>query len=120
MSYEEVNIEKCLEYVGTEFQNIPLTLYKYPHYLFHKRYEYETVEGIAEIDNAFAKHISDIGGKYLASVYITIHGKPLGFLCASFHTEPVLEETIIKEKMENSARILKPLLDLETQLSKKQ
>jgi hypothetical protein len=116
MSYEEVNIEKCLEYVGTEFQNIPLTLYKYPHYLFHKRYEYETVSGIAEIDNAFAKHINDIGGKYLASIYITIHGKPLAFLCASFHTEPVLTEEIIKSKMENSARILKPLLDLETQL----
>ena len=119
MSYEEVNIEKCLEYVGTEFQNIPLTLYKYPHYMFHKRYEYVTLEEIATIDNAFAKHIETIGGKYLATIYITIHGKPLGFLCASFHSEPVLTDAVIKEKMENSARILKPLLDLETQLNKK-
>ena len=116
MSYEEVNIERSLEYVGTEFQNIPLTLYKYPHYLYHKRYEYETVSGIAEIDNAFARHINNIGGKYLASIYITIHGKPLAFLCASFHREPILTEDVIKTKMENSARILKPLLDLETQL----
>lgn len=119
MSYEEVNIEKCLEYVGTEFQNIPLTLYKYPHYMFHKRYEYATLEEIATVDNAFAKHIEGIGGKYLATVYITIHSKPLGFICASFHNEPVLSENVIKEKMENSARILKPLLDLETQLNKK-
>ena len=119
MSYEEVNIEKCLEYVGTEFQNIPLTLYKYPHYMFHKRYEYATLEEIATIDNAFAKHIEGIGGKYLATVYITIHSKPLGFICASFHNDPVLTKDVIKEKMENSARILKPLLDLETQLSKK-
>ena len=116
MSYEGVNIERSLEYVGTEFQNIPLTLYKYPHYLYHKRYEYETVSGIAEIDNAFARHIDDIGGKYLASIYITIHGKPLAFLCASFHREPLLTEEVIKNKMENSARVLKPLLDLETQL----
>lgn len=116
MSYEEVNIEKSLEYIGTEFQNVPLTLYKYPHYLFKKRYGYETVEEIAEIDNAFASHIANIGGKCLASIYITIHGKPIGFLCASFHTEPILSEDKIKEKMENSARILKPLLDLETQL----
>ena len=119
MSYEEVNIEKCLEYVGTEFQNIPLTLYKYPHYMFHKRYEYATLEEIATIDNAFAKHIEGIGGKYLATVYITIHSKPLGFICASFHNDPVLSENVIKEKMENSARILKPLLDLETQLNNK-
>ena len=118
MSYEEVNIEKCLEYVGTEFQNIPLTLYKYPNYMFHKRYEYAALEEIATVDNAFAKHIEGIGGKYLATAYITIHGKPLGFLCASFHNEPVLSENVIKEKMENSARILKPLLDLETQLNK--
>ncbi len=119
MSYEEVNIEKCLEYVGTEFQNIPLTLYKYPHYMFHKRYEYATLEEIATVDNAFAKHIEGIGGKYLATAYITIYSKPLGFLCASFHNDPVLSEDVIKEKMENSARILKPLLDLETQLNKK-
>lgn len=119
MSYEEVNLEKCLEYVGREFQNVPLTLYKYPHYLFHKRYEYSTVAEIAEVDNAFARHIDEIGGKYMASVYITIHGKPLGFLCASFHSEPVISEDVIKEKMEGSARILKPLLDLTTQLNKK-
>lgn len=119
MSYEEVNIEKCLEYVGTEFQNIPLTLYKYPNYMFHKRYEYATLEEIATVDNAFAKHIEGIGGKYLATAYITIYSKPLGFLCASFHNDPVLSEDVIKEKMENSARILKPLLDLETQLNKK-
>ena len=118
MSYEEVNIEKCLEYVATDFQNIPLTLYKYPHYMFHKRYEYATLEEIATLDNAFAKHIDGIGGKYLATAYITIHSKPLGFLCASFHNDPVLSEDVIKEKMENSARILKPLLDLETQLKK--
>jgi hypothetical protein len=119
MSYEEVNIEKCLEYVGTEFQNIPLTLYKYPNYMFHKRYEYAALEDIATVDNAFAKHIEGIGGKYLATAYITIHSKPLGFLCASFHNDPVLSEGVIKEKMENSARILKPLLDLETQLNSK-
>jgi hypothetical protein len=119
MSYEEVNIEKCLEYVGTEFQNIPLTLYKYPNYMFHKRYEYATLEEIATVDNAFAKHIEGIGGKYLATAYITIHSKPLGFLCASFHNDPLLSNDVIKEKMENSARILKPLLDLETQLNNK-
>lgn len=120
MSYEEVNIEKCLEYVGTDFQNIPLTLYKYPHYIFHKRYEYATLEDISKIDIPFAKHIEDIGGEYLSTIYITIHGKPLGFLCASFHSKPVLTEEVIKDKMESSARILKPLLDLETQLNKKQ
>lgn len=119
MSYEEPNIEKCLEYVGTEFQNIPLTLYKYPHYIYHKRYEFATLDEISEIDMAFAKQIEKIGGKYLATVYITLHGKPLAFLCASFHSEPVLTKEIIKTKMENSARILKPLLDLETQLNKK-
>jgi hypothetical protein len=119
MSYEEVNIERSLEYVGTEFQNIPLTLYKYPHYMFHKRYEYVTLGEVAEKDVAFAKHIEAIGGKYLATIYITINGKPLGFLCASFHREPVLTDAVIKEKMENSVRILKPLLDLDTQLNKK-
>ncbi len=118
MSYEEVNLEKCLEYVGIQFQNIPLTLYKYPHYLFHEKYTFGSVEEVAEIDNAFAKHIIDIGGKYFAGIYITIYGKPLGFVCASFHTKPILSNDDIKEKMEKSARVLKPLLDLNTQLNK--
>ena len=118
MSYEEVNLEKCLEYVGIQFQNIPLTLYKYPHYLFKERYTFGSVEEVAEIDNAFAKHITDIGGKYFAGIYITIYGKPLGFLCASFHTEPILTSDDIKDKMEKSVRVLKPLLDLNTQLNK--
>ena len=120
MSYEEVNLEKCLEYVGIQFQNIPLTLYKYPHYLFHERYSFGSIEEVSEIDNAFAKHIDDIGGKYFSGIYITIYGKPLGFLCASFHTKPILSEEAIKEKMEKSARVLKPLLDLNTQLNKKE
>ena len=118
MSYEEVNLEKCLEYVGIQFQNIPLTLYKYPHYLFKERYTFGSVEEVAEIDNAFAKHITDIGGEYFAGIYITIYGKPLGFLCASFHTKPILTSDDIKDKMEKSARVLKPLLDLNTQLNK--
>lgn len=119
MSYEEVNKEKCLEHVGLQFQNIPLTLYKYPHYLFKERYTFESIEEISEIDNGFAKHINDIGGKYLAGIYITLNSEPLGFLCASFHDEPVLSNEVIREKMEKSARILKPLLDLETQMKQK-
>ena len=31
MSYEEVNEEKDIESVAMQFQDIPLTLYKYPH-----------------------------------------------------------------------------------------
>ena len=118
MSYEEVNLEKCLEYVGIQFQNIPLTLYKYPNYLFKERYVFGSLEEVAEIDNAFAKHIDDMGGKYFAGIYITIYGKPLGFLCASFHVKPILAEDDIRDKMEKSARVLKPLLDLNTQLNK--
>lgn len=119
MSYEEVNREKCLEHVGLQFQNIPLTLYRYPHYLFKERYVFESTEEISEIDNGFAKHIHDVGGKYLAGIYITLNSEPLGFLCASFHDKPVIAEGVIKEKMEKSARVLKPLLDLETQIKQK-
>jgi hypothetical protein len=119
MSYEEVNKENSLEYVGLLFQNIPLTLYKYPHYLFKEKYIFESLEEISEIDLGFAKHVQDLGGKYLAGIYITLNGEPLGFLCASFHTKPVLSEEVIREKIEKSARILNPLLDLETQVKQK-
>lgn len=118
MSYEEVNDEKNGESVALQFQDIPLTLYKYPHYLAQHRYIYGSVDEIAEIDNGFAKHIERIGGKYLGMVYLTARGLPLGFLCVSFHAEPSVSSNVIRNKLEQYGKVITPLLDLNSQLKK--
>ena len=116
MSYEEVNEEKNIESVAMQFQDIPLTLYKYPHYLAEHRYIYSNVKEFAEIDNGYAKHVERIGGKYLGMMYLTTRGLPLGFLCVSFHDKPTVSEDVIKNKIEQYGKIITPLLDLSVQL----
>ena len=116
MSYEETNEEKNIESVAMQFQDIPLTLYKYPHYLAEHRYIYSNVKEFAEIDNGFAKHVERIGGQYLGMIYLTTRGLPLGFLCVSFHNEPQISEDVIKSKLEQYGKIITPLLDLSAQL----
>ena len=116
MSYEEVNEEKNVERCAMQFQDIPLTLYKYPHYLAEHGYVYGSISDIAQIDNGFAKHIERIGGLYLGMIYLTSRGLPLGFLCVSFHSEPVVSKDVIKTKLEQYGKVITPLLDLDVQL----
>lgn len=116
MSYEETNEEKNIESVAMQFQDIPLTLYKYPHYLAEHRYIYSSVHEFADIDNGFAKHVERVGGQYLGMMYLTTRGLPLGFLCISFHDKPAFSEDVIKSKIEQYGKIITPLLDLNSQL----
>jgi hypothetical protein len=112
MSYEEPNEEKNVERVAMQFQDIPLTLYKYPHYLAQHKYLCGTVGDISKIDNGFAEHINRVGGKYLGMIYLTNNGIPLGFLCVSFHEKPEVSDTVIKQKLEQYGKVISLLLDL--------
>lgn len=116
MSYEEPNEEKNVERVAMQFQDIPLTLYRYPHYLAEHKYIFGGINEISLIDNGFACHIEKIGGKFLGMLYLTSRGFPLGFLCVSFHESPQISEDIIKVRIEQYGKIITPLLDLTVQL----
>ena len=85
MSYEEVNEEKKVDRIAMQFQDIPLTLYKYPHYLQKQKMIIGTINEIEKIDSEFANHIKSVGGVYLGMIYISSGGTPLGFLCVSYH-----------------------------------
>ncbi len=119
MSYEEVNEENTNDKVAIRFQNIPLTLYKYPHYLQKEKIFVGTVNEVSEIDFDFANHIKDIGGKYLGMVYINNNGVPLGFLCISYHSlDGVPQKNVIEAKLKEYAKTIGQYLDLQVQLEK--
>lgn len=118
MTYEETNEDKKIDKVAMDFQDIPLTLYKYPHYLQKKKIIIGTVDEIEEVDRDFAKHIKDIGGVYLGMIYISNRGIPLGFLCVSYHNmNDVPSKDVIERKLREHDQSLKQLLDLETQIN---
>lgn len=117
MTYEEVNEERHVDKVAMKFQDIPLTLYKYPHYLQRQKIMIDNIDGIEHIDDSFAEHIRNVGGVYLGMIYISQSGIPLGFLCISYHNmEDVPDKGFIESKLKEHAKTLSNLLDLETQM----
>lgn len=119
MTYEEVNENRKVDKVAMQFQDIPLTLYKYPHYLQKKKIIIGTVDEIEEIDKDFAGHIREIGGTYLGMIYISNRGIPLGFLCVSYHDmNDVPSKEIVERKLKEYDMALTQLLDLQTQMNK--
>ena len=119
MTYEETNEDRKIDKVAMNFQNIPLTLYKYPHYLQRKKILIGSVDEIEGIDHEFAKHIRDCNGEYLAMTYLNDNGVPLGFLCVSFHDkETIPKKEYIMKKMEEYGKSLTQLLDFDIQMNK--
>ena len=119
MTYEETNEDRKIDKVAMNFQNIPLTLYKYPHYLQMKKILIGSVDEIEGIDHEFAKHIRDCNGEYLAMTYLNDNGVPLGFLCVSFHDkETIPKKEYIMKKMEEYGKSLTQLLDFDIQMNK--
>lgn len=115
MTYEEVNDARKGFRVAMNFQDIPLTLYKYPHYLQREKMFIGSVDEIAKIDNEFAEHIRSIGGEYLAMIYMSSKGLPIGFLCVSFHdSDEVPDNKFIESKLREYDRLISNMLDLST------
>ena len=119
MSYEESNEERNVDRVALQFQDIPLTLYKYPHYLQKQKVMIGTVEDIEKVDPEYAKHIRSIGGKYLGMVYMSSNGHPIGFLCVSYHNlNDVPSKKLIEEKLIEYSKMISSLLDLNNHVKK--
>ena len=113
MTYEVVNEDKPVDKVAMNFQDIPLTLYIYPHYLQKQKIMIGTVEEIEKIDKDYAGHIKEIGGKYLGMIYLNNGGTPIGFLCVSYHDlNNVPSKEVIKNKLTEYGNMLIQLLDL--------
>ena len=116
MSYEEVNENKSVERIAKKYQNVPLTLYKFPHYVAEHSYVFGNLEEVTRVDAGFADEISDSGGEYLAVIYIISNGTPLGFLGVAFHEKPKFKEEYVKGLIESHVKVITPLLDLRMQI----
>jgi predicted nucleic acid-binding protein len=117
MTYEVTNEEKKVDKVAIQFQDIPLTLYKYPHYLQTKKIIIGTTDEISGVDEDYANHIRAIGGKYLGMIYMSSGGTPIGFLCVSYHNlEDVPNKNALELKLKEYGKMFTQLLDLRVQM----
>lgn len=120
MSYEVANIERGVDRVFAKYQDVPLTMYKFPEYLHRKKILIGTVEDIERVDYEFAKCIREDGGKYLAMIYVNgSDGQPLLFIGISFHKkEYAPADEIIEEKLKSYGKTIGELIDLKVQMNK--
>lgn len=120
MTYEVANRERGVDRCFTKYQDVPLTMYKYPDYLHNKKFMIGTVDEIERIDYEFAKCIKEDGGEYLAMVYINgSDGTPLAFLGVSYHDKKyALEDAVIEEKLRAYGKVVGELIDLKVQMNK--
>ena len=118
MSYEVANRERGVDRCYTKYQDVPLTMYKYPDYMHKKKFMIGTVGDIEKIDYEFAKCIKEDGGEYLAMVYINgSDGTPLAFLGVSFHSkEYAPSDEVIEDKLKSYGKTIGELIDLKVQL----
>jgi len=120
MSYEVANRERGVDRVFAKYQDVPLTMYKFPEYLHRKKFMIGSVEEIEKVDYEFAKCIKEDGGEYLAMIYINgSDGQPLLFIGISFHKkEYVPSDEVIEEKIKSYGKSIGELIDLKVQMNK--
>ena len=118
MTYEEVNRDRKVDKVAMKYQEVPLTLYRYPEYLHKEKTFIGTIEEIEQVDYDFAQCIKNDDGVYLGMIYMNIDGLPLGFLGVSFHDiNNVPSKDAIESKLKENARIISELLNLQAQIN---
>lgn len=120
MTYEVANRERGVDRVFAKYQDVPLTMYKFPDYLHRKKFMIGSVEEIEKVDYEFAKCIKEDGGEYLAMIYINgSDGQPLLFIGISFHKkEYVPSDEVIEEKLKSYGKSIGELIDLKVQMNK--
>jgi len=120
MTYEVANRERGVDRCYTKYQDVPLTMYKYPDYMHKKKFMIGTVDDIEKIDYEFAKCTREDGGEYLAMVYINgSDGTPLAFLGVSFHSKKEApSDEIIEDKLKSYGKAIGELIDLKVQMNK--
>ena len=119
MSYEVANIERKVDRCYTKYQDVPLTMYKYPDYMHKKKLMIGTINDIEKVDYEFAKCIREDGGEYLAMVYLNGTDGPLGFLGISYHNvADAKPDSVIEEKLKSYGNSIGELIDLKVQLNK--
>ena len=120
MSYEVANRERGVDRVFAKYQDVPVTMYKFPDYLHRKKMLIGTVEDIERVDYEFAKCIREDGGEYLAMIYLNgSDGQPLLFIGISFHKkEYAPADEIIEEKLKSYGKTICELIDLKVHMNK--
>lgn len=119
MSYEVANIERKVDRIYTKYQDVPLTMYKYPDYMHKKKLMIGTIDDIEKVDYEFAKCIKEDGGEYLAMIYLNGTDGTLGFLGISYHNvADAKQDSVIEEKLKSYGKSIGELIDLKVQLNK--
>jgi hypothetical protein len=94
MTYEEAKDD--IGYISDEYENLNMSKYNFPSYIYENRYFVGTTNDLNQIDKKIARRFEDDGVKYLAA--IIIHSKvDIGFLMLLYNSVPSDTDEILKQ-----------------------
>lgn len=111
MTYEEVNEQHDVRYINDEYENLNMSKYDLPNYLYKNRVFIGTIEELRQIDRKLAARMDENGVKYCALILIK-SSIEIGFLGVSYNFDPCLTKEQIHAKMGDHVQEISILLDL--------
>jgi hypothetical protein len=94
MTYEET--KEDVEYISDEYENLNMSKYSLPSYIYENRYFIGSVKELEGIDKKIARRLEDDNVQYLAA--IIIHSKvDIGFLMLLYDNEQDGNDEILKQ-----------------------
>ena len=110
MTYEETR--DMIPYIADEYEDLNMSKYTFPAYVFKKRYFVGTIDELYEIDRKLATRLEANKIGYFGIVVLR-NEKEIGYLMVSFENKPDnLEDHDIHVALSDYAQQLSFLLDL--------
>jgi hypothetical protein len=114
MTYEEVNESKRIPYINNEYENLNMSKFTLPSYLYEHRFFIGSIDDLYEIDKKLAVRMETNDIKYCGFILIK-SGIEIGFLGISYQEIPDCSEDKIHAKLGDYVQEISFLLDLSKQ-----
>lgn len=92
MTYEETRDR--VPYVSEEYENLNMSKFQFPYYIYEHKYYIGDLEGVYGIDKKLAMRLETNDVKYIGIIMIRT-SKDIGFLMVSYLDKPTLNENDI-------------------------
>lgn len=112
MTYEET-VDR-VPYVSEEYENLNMSKFNFPSYLYENRFFIGSIEEIYDIDKKLAMRMDMNGVKY-AGIILLHSNVDIGFLMISYLNEPTLSKEKVYANLSYYAQELSTYLDFKTQ-----
>lgn len=115
MTYEVVF--DSVPYVSDEYEDVNMSRFTFPDYLYKHRYFIGTTQDLKMIDKKLASKLENNDVNYFG-IMLVRNSKEIGFLMISYYTKPILTDNEIGSMLSDHAQEIGYYLDLNEHIEK--